>query len=180
MLVGLSSGGGFALRVAGSERGGLFDGYLLLSPFLNPKASTSREMSGGWVGVGIPRIIALAILNKWGIRVFNDLPVLAFALSKEDQGKLTPRYSYTLWSSFQPHDDYRSDIRRAERPMAVLAGTQDEVFRADRFAGEFGINPKVRVSLVPGLEHVGLVLDPRGHQAILAALNTLAGVPVSH
>ena len=173
MLVGISSGGGFALRVAGSDRQSLFDGYLLLSPFLSPKAATIRKDSGGWVGVGIPRIIALVILNKLGIRVFNDLPVLAFALSREDAALLTPAYSYNLWSGFQPHDDYQRDILFSKRPMAVLEGVEDEVFRADRFVGEFGVNENVQVTLVPGLNHVGLILDPRGIRAIRNALDRL-------
>jgi alpha-beta hydrolase superfamily lysophospholipase len=173
MLIGFSSGGGFALRVAGSERQNLFDGYLLLSPFLSPEASTSRKDSGGWVGVGIPRIIALILLNKWGVRIFNNLPVLAFALSHEDAALLTPAYSYNLWASFQPHDDYKKDILLAKKPMAVLEGAEDEVFNAERFAVEFGINDKVQVTLVPGLNHVGLVLNPRGIQAISEALDRL-------
>jgi len=173
MLIGFSSGGGFVLRVAGSGRQSLFDGYLLLSPYLSPKAATSRQDGGGWVGVGIPRIIALVLLNKLGITAFNGLPVLAFALSREDAARLTPVYPYNLWASFQPHDDYRGDILRSKRPMAVLAGAEDEVFRADRFAGEFGVNDQVQVSLVPGLNHVGLVLDKRGTQAILGALDRL-------
>jgi non-heme chloroperoxidase len=173
MLVGFSSGGGFALRVAGSERQNLFDGYLLLSPYLSHEASTSHHDGGGWVGVGVPRIIALTILNKWGLRVFNDLPVLAFALAPKEAGVLTPSYSYNLWNSFRPHDDYRQDMLLAKRPMAVLAGKEDEVFWAGKFAEEFGVNDKVQVTLVPGLNHVGLVLDLRGIQAVRDALDGL-------
>lgn len=62
-LVGFSAGGGFALRVAGSQQQKLFHSYLLLSPFINPKAPNQRPDSGGWVSVGVPRIVALSVLN---------------------------------------------------------------------------------------------------------------------
>lgn len=60
-LAGFSSGGGFVLRVAGSSRQTLFDNCLLLSPYLGPTAANYRPNSGGWVRVGIPRLIALSI-----------------------------------------------------------------------------------------------------------------------
>jgi alpha-beta hydrolase superfamily lysophospholipase len=56
-LAGFSSGGGFAVRFAGSDRQQLFDSYLLLAPFLSHDAPTVRPDSGGWASVGLPRII---------------------------------------------------------------------------------------------------------------------------
>lgn len=62
-LIGFSSGGGFALRVAGSDKQSNFQSYLLLSPFLGGQAEIQRPDSGGWVSVGIPRIFGLVALN---------------------------------------------------------------------------------------------------------------------
>lgn len=45
-LAGFSSGGGFALRFAGSDRQKLFSNYLLLSPFISQNAPTYRPSSG--------------------------------------------------------------------------------------------------------------------------------------
>ena len=45
---GHSSGGGLALRYAGSEYGAEADAYLLLAPFLKYNAPTVRPNSGGW------------------------------------------------------------------------------------------------------------------------------------
>ena len=42
-LLGFSSGGGFALRIAGDPQGSEFDRYLLLSPFLRYNAPTARQ-----------------------------------------------------------------------------------------------------------------------------------------
>lgn len=95
-LVGFSSGGGFALRFAGSTRQKLFSNYLLLSPFLGQGAATSRPGSGGWVSVGVPRIIAISILNRFGLRAFNDLAVTKFAVTEQARKFLTPQYSFAL------------------------------------------------------------------------------------
>jgi alpha-beta hydrolase superfamily lysophospholipase len=171
ILAGFSSGGGFALRFAGSGRQGLFDAYLLLAPYLHYTASTLRKNSGGWVGVGVPRLIALLFLNRIGITALNLLPILAFALPPKDKPRLTPEYSYALMMNFQPREDYRSDIRRARKPMAVLVGDQDEVFVAQYFKREFqGDGGGTPVTLLPGLSHVGLILDPAGIHAVAESL----------
>jgi alpha-beta hydrolase superfamily lysophospholipase len=82
-LIGFSSGGGFVLRVAASEMQSAFDSYLLLAPYLGHTAPNYRPDSGGWVSVGVPRIVALNALNAVGIRYWKDLPVLRFALTEE-------------------------------------------------------------------------------------------------
>ncbi|MEI6484187.1 MAG: alpha/beta hydrolase, partial [Betaproteobacteria bacterium] len=91
-LIGFSSGGGFVLRVAASDMQSAFDHYLLLSPFLGPDAPNYRPGSGGWVSVGVPRIVALMALNKVGIRCWNHLLVTRFALSEQARKLLTPEY----------------------------------------------------------------------------------------
>ena len=82
-LVGFSSGGGFVLRFAGSQRQTEFGSYLLLSPYLSPDAPNYRPGSGGWVNVGVPRVIAISLLNTVGVLAFNHLTVTSFALSEE-------------------------------------------------------------------------------------------------
>ena len=80
-LAGFSSGGGFALRFAGSDRQKLFSNYLLLSPFIGQTAPTYRPNSGGWVSVGLPRFVAIGLLNGVGVHAFNTLPVTNCALN---------------------------------------------------------------------------------------------------
>src|SRR5881275_75120 len=58
-LMGFSSGGGFVLRFAGGPRQELFSSYLLLSPYISHDAATTRPDSGGWVSVGVPRLITI-------------------------------------------------------------------------------------------------------------------------
>ena len=173
-LVGFSSGSGFALRFAGSTRQKLFSNFLLLSPFISQDAATSRPGSGGWVSVGVPRIIAISVLNGFGIPAFNDLPVVRFALTKEAKGFLTPQYSFSLEQNFRPERDYQANIRAVKQPLRVLVGQNDEVFYADKFATVFKTSGKdVPVTILPGIDHISLTLDPVAIQAAIAAVESM-------
>ena len=119
-LVGFSAGGGFALRFAGSAKQDAFQSYLFLSPYLSPNAPNYRRGSGGWVSVGIPRIIAISFMNRLGIHACNDMPVVSFALGDEAKAFMTPEYSFALAANFQPQRDYEEDIKSAHQPCAVL------------------------------------------------------------
>ena len=174
VLVGFSAGGGFALRFAADARRSLFDGYVLLSPFLSQSASTYRPASGGWASVGLPRIIGLLALNRIGVSGLNYLPVTSYSLTPEAQKLLTPRYSYALAMNFRPHNDYTADISASSLPMEVLVGENDDQFYADRFAAEFRSSGRtVQVSIVPGTGHMDLTLTPA---AIGAAVEAVARV----
>jgi non-heme chloroperoxidase len=173
-LVGFSSGGGFVLRFAGSPRQKLFSNYLLLSPFLSQDAATSRPSSGGWVSVGVPRIIAISVLNGFGIRAFNDLPVTRFALTEEARKFLTPQYSFALAVNFGPERDYQANIRAVRQPLRVLAGQNDEVFYPDQFASVFKAAGKdVPVTLLPAIDHISLTLNPAAIQAATATVESM-------
>ncbi|HEY4256488.1 MAG TPA: alpha/beta fold hydrolase, partial [Candidatus Udaeobacter sp.] len=108
-LAGFSSGGGFVLRFAGSSRQELFSNYLLLSPWISQDAATLRPGNGGWATVGVPRIIAIAVLNGFGMHAFDDLPVVRFAVAESDKGLLTSQYSFALAQNFRPERDYQAN-----------------------------------------------------------------------
>ncbi len=169
-LVGFSSGGGFVLRFSGGKRQDLFDRYLLLSPYLHRTAPVNRVIEDNWVSVGLPRFIALSLLNRVGITAGNHLPVLRFGLDDAIKNQLTSSYSYTLTLAFAPHDDYRGDMRGSHQPMRIVTGSEDELFYGSRYAGVFSDAGKpVPVTLVPGVNHMGLTLDPLAMPAIMDA-----------
>jgi len=173
-LAGFSSGGGFALRFAGGPRQKLFANYLLLSPFISRKAATFRPDAGGWAKVGVPRIIALVLLNKVGIRAWNGLEVVRFALAPDFRAALTPGYSFALAANLQPPEDYQAAIRAMGQPVRLLAGQDDEVFRADRFQAVFqAAGRPVPVTLLPGIGHVALTLDPDAVRAAADQVRSL-------
>src|SRR5476651_1388115 len=75
-LIGHSSGGGFALRVAGSAIQNLFSRTVLLAPYLGYDAPSSRPDSGGWASPDIPRFIALSIMRRLGMPWAESLPTV--------------------------------------------------------------------------------------------------------
>mgnify|MGYP003509753687 CR=1 FL=1 len=177
-LIGFSSGGGFVLRFAADARQRLFDNYLLLSPFISQDAPTYRPNSGGWVSVGVPRVVGLSLLNAVGVHALNTLPVTRFALNDYGMTHLTPAYSFALASNFRPSTDWRANIQAATRPMALLAGSDDEAFHADRFAAVFAeAGRPIEVTLLPGVGHIGLTLEPAAAQAVVTAVEKLNGRP---
>jgi non-heme chloroperoxidase len=170
-LVGFSSGGGFALHSAATPLGASFKHVVLISPFLGPRAPTVKPQgSDPWATAFVPRFIALLLLDRVGIHAFDHLPVIAFAVLPEQAKFLSPTYSFLLATGFAT-DDYVADLRDARAPLAVLVGGNDELFEADRFAPTIeAVRTDVSVTVVPGLDHIGMILDPRAVPAIAAAL----------
>ncbi|RKP43909.1 alpha/beta hydrolase [Pararobbsia silviterrae] len=171
-LVGFSAGAGFALRVAGSADQKLFDRYLLLAPFIGDQAPTQRPRNGGWAEVGVPRFLAILLLNAMGFRFANAMTVIRFALSEEAGASLTPEYDFNLASNFRPLRDYVSAIRCARQPCSVVAGLADEVFRSEQLEGivrKAGRNWEV--SLLPNIGHIQLTLEPSAIAAVVSQLH---------
>ena len=87
---------------------------------------------------------------------------------------LTPHYSFALAENFRPPPDYRACIRAIDQPMHIVAGEDDEAFHADRFAAVFESEGRpVPVTLVPGIGHIELTLEPTALQAAVAAVDDM-------
>ena len=160
VIGGHSSGGGLAIRLAGGSYGCMADGYLLLAPFLQYDAPPVRPNAGGWAMPKISRIILLNILNGMGIRRFNDLTAIEFALTPSHRpGNETLSYSYRLMMGFNPRN-YVSDLQALVKPTLVLVGTDDESFYADEFPVVFdAFAPHAHVELISGVTHLGLTIE---------------------
>src|ERR1700730_5039114 len=88
-LIGHSSGGGVALRGAGSPIQNLFARTVLLAPYLGYDAPSSRQDAGGWASPDIPRFLALSVLRGIGIPFAESLPTIAFAVPPNSAKALT-------------------------------------------------------------------------------------------
>ena len=160
-LVGHSSGGGFALRVAGSPIQHLFARTILLAPYLGYNAPTNRPDSGGWASPDIPRFLGLSVLRAIGINCCEALPVLAFAVPPNSAQNLVATYSDRLMRNFATHRDYRTDLAAATRTLTIIAGADDELMLADKYAEAVrGHTPPVDVKLIDGVDHMGIVSNP--------------------
>lgn len=174
-LLGFSAGGGFAIRVAGGARQALFDNYLFMAPYTDRRAPNYRPAAGGWLSVGVPRLVAIRLLNRVGITAFNHLTTVDFAVIDEPKAQLTASYSYALATNFQPRADYQQNMRDIHEPAAVLVGQDDEVFIADKFAQVFADagRPDIPVTLVPGAGHITLTLTPTARAVAVSAVERL-------
>jgi alpha-beta hydrolase superfamily lysophospholipase len=163
-LLGHSSGGGFALRVAGSPLQNLFQRTVLLAPYLGYDAPSSRQNAGGWASPDIPRFLGLTVLRRLGIVCCESLPTIAFAVAPDSSAILASTYSYRLMRNFGSSSDYREDLSAATRPVAVFAGAADELMVPDKYSDAVG--QRASVTLINGVNHMGIVSDPRAVSAI--------------
>lgn len=162
ILAGHSSGGGFVIRFAGGKHGSMLAGAVLLSPFLKYDAPTMRDNAGGWSQALVRRAIGLSILNVFGIHALDSLPVVTFhfpqAVLDGPQGKTaTTAYSWRLNVSYAPRRDYLGDVAKLP-PFLLVAGKQDEAFRADQFQPTLSkANPNGEYHILDGIDHLGLI-----------------------
>lgn len=156
-LIGHSSGGGFALRMAGSPIQNLFARTVLLAPYLGYDAPSSRQDAGGWASPDIPRFLALTVLRRLGIACCESLPTIAFAVAPNTSAILASTYSYRLMRDFGSSRDFREDLAAAGKPVAVFAGAADELMFPDKYIDAVGQRAPVR--LIGGVNHMGIVSD---------------------
>jgi alpha-beta hydrolase superfamily lysophospholipase len=172
-LIGHSAGGGFALRVAASPIQNLFARTVLLAPYLGYAAPTNRPNSGGWASADIPRILGLLALRTIGVSCCEALPVLAFAVPPNSEKILVPAYTDRLMRNFANHPDFRRDFAAATKPLTIIAGVDDELMLADKYAEAVrGIAPPVDVKLIDGVNHMGIVSNPAAIAFIAADVAT--------
>ena len=169
-LVGHSAGGGFALRVAAGPLGGDFDRFVLLAPYLGYSAPTNRpsEGSGLWASPDLARIIATIMLGRLGVDWPQSLPAIAFANVPEAKMFVTSRYSFRLMQNYTAPTDWKGAFERARGRVSVIAGADDQLM--DAAAYENALPPLgVPVTIIPGVDHMGIVYRPEAIKAILAA-----------
>ena len=170
-LIGHSAGGGFALRIAGGPLGAEFDRFVLLSPYLGYAAPTNRPAEGSalWASPDMPRIIATILLGRLGIDWPQALPAIAFANAPEAKMFVASRYSFRLLQNYTAPSDWRGAFERVKGRIFVIAGADDELMDAAAY-------PRVltplgaHVTIVPGVNHMGIVYRPEAIKAILAAM----------
>jgi alpha-beta hydrolase superfamily lysophospholipase len=163
-LIGHSSGGGFALRVAGSPIQNLFARTVLLAPYLGYDAPSSRQDAGGWASPDIPRFLGLSILRRLGVVCCEALPTIAFAVPPNTSAILASTYSYRLMRNFGSSTNYRDDLAAAGRPVVLFGGAADELMQPGKYVEAVG--PRVLVRLIEGVNHMGIVSDPAAVSAI--------------
>ena len=170
---GHSSGGGLALRFAGSRHRSMSAGFALLAPFLRHDAPTSRSNAGGWARPKTARIVALAILNAMGVSRFDNTVVIEFVMPEEVRdGTETLAYTHRLNTGLAPRH-YESDFEAIDTPLLVLVGDDDEAFIADKFPETVSRHaPDAVVEIVVDASHMGIVAGEASAEMLIRWLET--------
>ena len=175
-LVGHSAGAGFSLRVAATPiMQDMFVRTVLLAPYLGYDAPTNKPHSGGWANADIPRFLGLTALRKLGIDCCSQLPVLAFAVPPNYEKILVSTYSDRLMRNFATHG-YRIDLPAVTHPMTIFGAAEDEMMISDKYAETVqAIKPSVDVKIIEGINHMGIVTNPKAVSAIAEDIATRGG-----
>jgi alpha-beta hydrolase superfamily lysophospholipase len=168
LVGGHSSGGGLALRFAGSGHRSESAGFVLLAPFLRHDSPTSRSNAGGWTKPKTLRIVALAILNAMGVSRFDDTVVIEFSMPEEIRDRTeTLAYTHRLNTGLAPRN-YESDLEAIETPLLVLVGDDDEAFIAEKFPETVSRHaPGGVVEILADASHMGIVVGKASAEIII-------------
>ncbi len=164
VMLGHSSGGGLVIRALNGALKGRADHAILLAPFLKHNAPTARE-SSGWAITLTRRIVGLSMLNMLRFCGLNGLTTVQFrfpdAVLDGPLGHTATRsYSYRMMTGFAPRAAYLKDIA-ALPDFTLVAGTEDEAFRADRYHETMALaSNRGHTHLIPALGHLDLVDAP--------------------
>ena len=113
------------------------------------------------------------LLNTIGIHAFDGLDAIVFAIPPGNPN-LTGIYSYRLAMNLGS-GDYVGELQRSKQPMALIAGSNDDQFYADRYASVLQpAKPDLTVELVPGLDHLDMLTNP---SALSALRRTFEAMP---
>ncbi|TWB06242.1 alpha/beta hydrolase [Bradyrhizobium stylosanthis] len=175
-LIGHSAGAGFSLRVAATPiMQDMFVRTVLLAPYLGYDAPTNRPDAGGWASIDLPRFFGLTALRKLGIDCCSQLPVLALAVPPTSAKYLVSTYSDRLTRNFGTRG-YRIDLPATTRPVTIFGAAEDEMMISDKYAETVqAIKPSVDVKIIDGINHMGIVTQPKAISVIAEDVATRGG-----
>jgi pimeloyl-ACP methyl ester carboxylesterase len=170
ILAGHSMGGGIVMRYAERRTMPPVDGYLLFAPALGVRSPTTPtevpKVTGPeaepQVKFDLRRTIGLVMLNLFRITAFNHMGVLYLNVS---DGSHILDYSYASEASVAP-DNYVTALTADDKPLLIIAGSNDEQFHADRFPEVVKLHRNGQALLIPGETHVGVIQNPAAFAAI--------------
>lgn len=160
VVIGHSSGGGLAVRLAGGDERGHVAGYALLAPYLSHDAPSTRPGSGGWARANVGRIILIEILESFGIDAFSSAEVVRFQVDDSVRdGYETDAYSSRLQRAIEPRE-WQADLQAAQAPILLVAGKEDRNMIAEEYESAMGFHGgQHAVHLLDGVGHLDIIHD---------------------
>ncbi|MCO5089373.1 MAG: hypothetical protein M9883_21235, partial [Methylobacteriaceae bacterium] len=71
----------------------------------------------------------------------------------------TPAYSWRLFRSVTPREDWKKEIASIACETLVLGAETDVIFNAEGYRAAFAPNPRVRVEIAQALGHFDLAVS---------------------
>jgi len=113
------------------------------------------------------------ILRRIGIDWPQSLPVIAFANAPEAKS-VTSHYTFRLLANYGPPPDWQAAFRKVDGRIDVIAGENDELMDAEAYKN---VLPPLgaRVTILPEVDHIGVVYKPAALDALLATFRETGG-----
>jgi pimeloyl-ACP methyl ester carboxylesterase len=105
---------------------------LLFAPNLGTNAPTTSQkldIKNNFIKIHLSRGLGLRILNEYGIHDYDSMKVTFYNLPEQMPIK---SYSYRSMEACVPKN-YRETLRSIEKPLLVIAGSEDEAFIAKEY-----------------------------------------------
>lgn len=164
-VAGHSSGGGIALRLMGNQKRPQADGYVLLSPYLSHDAPTTNAQSG-WAKPSLIKIILAHMLNGFGFHWLDHTVTIKFSMPEQYRdGSETLAYTHALITSMSPVD-FQSDVQKTSKKTLIAVGENDEAMHAKEYEKLVAKNKNFEVTVIPNIDHMGIVVHERAMQVI--------------
>ncbi len=166
-LGGHSSGGGLAIRFAGSKYRDEIKGFLLFTPFIPFAKELYEESAVLWANVSVVKIITLNVLNFFGMKFFNNSVVVSFNMPDcYKDGTETLSYSYNLNTAMHPGPDYMKDVQSLGDDFLLLVGDGDEMNSFSGYKKIFNDPFCKHVKLIPQAKHLDIVKNEEAYAEV--------------
>lgn len=177
VVVGHSSGGGLAARVAGGRFAERFDGFALLAPYLGHDAPSSRSGSGGWAHANVGRIAVIDSLSAVGLDWLDGADVLRFRMpAAQRDGYETLAYTHRMMTALEPAD-WQDSLTATPAPVLIMAGRQDHAMRPMAYTARIAPAVDADAELVDHVGHLDIVTDDRALDRLATFLDELDAPP---
>lgn len=164
VLIGHSSGGGFAIRFASGKYKKLAQSLILVSPAIVTAPTMNTAGARAWAHPKMIKVGELLALNAIGITRFNTTPVITFNKPQEYcDGTETLTYDYNLMVSLHPRVPYKKDLEAVVSRSVVLVGADDEINNPWAFESLF---PKSTITIIPRCGHLDIVENKQAIEKI--------------
>lgn len=172
-LAGHSMGGGILLRYALKADRPTVSGYLLLAPVFGP-GPTEVPPNDTEMRIDRSRIMGLMILNMFGLRVFNHLPVAYLNAPPE-----FPAYSFAALASGWPIPPRTAEdaLDAMEGPFIIIAGAADTSIRVDGYQEVVGTRANGTIKILPVHRHDSFLNDCATHALIAQWIERCVSCP---